>query len=63
VFIIARDGTLAYAGGAGDKATMDPKEVRASRSFVRAALDDLAARRKVAMPTSRPFGCAIAYWG
>lgn len=63
MFIIGRDGTLAYAGGAGDKATMDPKEVRASRSFVRAALDDLAAGRKVSTPTSRPFGCAIAYQG
>ena len=63
MFIVARDGTLAYAGGAGDKATMDPKEVRASRSFVRAALNDLAAGRKIATPASRPFGCAIAYRG
>jgi len=63
VFIIAADGRLAYAGGAGDKATMNPQEVRASRSYIRAALEDLAAGRKVSTPSSRPFGCAIAYAG
>ena len=63
LFIIGADGALAYAGGAGDKPTMNPDEVRASRSFVRAALDDLAASRKVAVPTAPPFGCAIAYRG
>jgi hypothetical protein len=63
IFIIAANGNLAYAGGAGDKATMDPKEVRGSRSFIRAALDDLAGGRSVATPTGRPFGCTIAYRG
>jgi hypothetical protein len=42
---------------------MDPKEVRASRSFVRAALDDLAAGRSIGTPRSEPFGCTIAYRG
>jgi peroxiredoxin len=63
MFVIDGRGVLAYAGGAGDKSTMDPKEVRASRSFVRAALEDLAAGRKVAAPTSLPFGCTVAYQG
>jgi hypothetical protein len=63
VFIIGAQGALVYAGGTGDKSTMDAKEVRASRSFIRAALEDLAAGRKIATPTSRPFGCTIAYRG
>ncbi len=63
IFIVDLGGNLAYAGGAGDKATMDPKEVRASRNFIREALDNLAAGRKVATPTSSPFGCTIAYRG
>jgi hypothetical protein len=63
IFIIGPDANLVYAGGTGDKATMDPNEVRASRSFIRAAFDDLAAGRKIATPTSRPFGCTIAYRG
>ena len=63
MFVIGPDGTLAYAGASGDRSTMDPKEVRASRSFVRAALQDVAAGRKVATPQTRPFGCTIAYSG
>jgi hypothetical protein len=42
---------------------MDPNEVRSSRNFVREALQDLAAKQKVATPASPPFGCAIAYRG
>ena len=63
MFIIAPDGSLAYAGASGDRPTMDAQEVRASKSFVRAALQDLAAGRKVATPANRPFGCTIAYSG
>jgi hypothetical protein len=32
-------------------------------AFIREALADLAAGRKVATPASRPFGCTIAYRG
>jgi peroxiredoxin len=63
MFIVGADGTLVYAGGTGDKPTMDASEVRASRSYIRAALEDLAAGRRIATPTSRPFGCTIAYRG
>jgi peroxiredoxin len=63
MFVVAPNGVLAYMGATGDKATMDAKEARASRNFVRAVLDDLAAGRKVATPSTRPFGCAIAYRG
>jgi hypothetical protein len=63
MFVVAPNGVLAYMGAMGDKPTMDAKEARASRNFVRAVLDDLAAGRKVATPSTRPFGCAIAYRG
>lgn len=36
--------------------------VISSNIFAR-TLDDLAAGRRIAMPSSRPFGCAIAYRG
>jgi hypothetical protein len=63
MFIVAANGNLAYAGAIDDKGTMNAKEVRTSKNFVRAALEDLAAGRKVATPTTRPFGCTIAYSG
>lgn len=63
IFIVGPNGMLVYAGGTGDKATMNAKEVRSSRSYIREALDDLAAGRKIATPSSEPFGCTIAYRG
>lgn len=63
MFIVAPNGNLVYAGAISDNATMDAKEARSSRNFVRAALEDLAAGRKIATPSTRPFGCTIAYSG
>jgi hypothetical protein len=63
MFIVAPNGNLVYAGAISDNPTMDAKEARASRNYVRAALEDLAAGRKVATPSTRPFGCTIAYSG
>lgn len=63
MFIVAPNGNLVYAGAISDNPTMDAKEARAARNFVKAALDDLAAGRKVATPSTRPFGCTIAYSG
>ena len=63
MFVIDRKGELAYAGAISDNATMNAREARAARNYVRAALDDLGAGRKVATPSTRAFGCAIAYSG
>jgi hypothetical protein len=63
MFIIAPSSELVYAGAISDNATMNANEARASKNFVKAALEDLAAGRKVATPSTRPFGCTIAYSG
>jgi len=63
MFIVGPKGDLVYSGAISDNPTMSAKEARASRNYVRAALDDLAAGRKVATPSTRPFGCTIAYSG
>jgi hypothetical protein len=63
MFIVGPKGDLVYSGAISDNPTMSAKEARASRNYVRAALEDLAAGRKVATPSTRPFGCTIAYSG
>jgi hypothetical protein len=63
MFIIDANSALVYSGAISDNATMSAREARASRNYVRAALEDLAAGRKVATPSTRPFGCTIAYSG
>jgi hypothetical protein len=63
MFIIGPKGELAYAGAISDNPTMSAEQARSSRNYVKAALDDLLAGRKVATPSTRPFGCTIAYSG
>ena len=63
MFIIDPKGDIVYSGAISDNPTMSAKEARASRNYVKAALEDLAAGRKVATPSTRPFGCTIAYSG
>jgi hypothetical protein len=63
MFIVGPKGDLVYSGAISDNPTMDAREARASKNFVKAALEDLAAGRKVATPSTRPFGCTIAYSG
>jgi len=63
MFIVAANGVLVYAGGIDDSESRDPKEVAASHNHVRAALDDVLAGRRVAVPSTEPFGCALSYAG
>jgi hypothetical protein len=63
MFIVDPKGDLAYAGAISDNATMSASEARASRNYVKAALDDLRAGRKIATASTRPFGCTVAYSG
>jgi peroxiredoxin len=63
MFVIDLKGEIVYSGAISDNPTMSAKEARAARNYVRAALEDLAAGRKVATPSTRPFGCTIAYSG
>lgn len=63
IYVIDAAGNVVYSGATSDKATTDAKQAKASKSFIKSALDDLAAGRKIATATSRPFGCTIAYSG
>jgi len=62
-FVIAANGKLVYAGGIDDSESRDPQEVATAHNHVRAALEDLLAGRKVAVPSTEPFGCAVSYAG
>jgi len=61
MFIIAANGTLVYAGAIDDSESQDPTEVASSHNHVRAALTDLLAGRRVAKPSTEPFGCSVNY--
>lgn len=63
MFVVDRSGVLIYAGGIDDAESMDAKKVLRTHNFVRAALEDVLAGRSVAVSTTAPAGCALAYAG
>lgn len=61
MYIIDKAGRLVYAGGIDDKPTANPADVAGARNHVLAALGEVAAGKKVSVPTSRPYGCNVKY--
>jgi peroxiredoxin len=61
MFVIAPDGTLAYAGGIDNVPTANPSDIARAEPLVKLALADVAAGRPVATPTSKPYGCSVKY--
>ncbi len=58
VFILGKDGKLAYQGAMDDGPDSDDLK---GRNYIREALDDLAAGRPVRTVETRPYGCAVEY--
>jgi peroxiredoxin len=61
MFVIAPDGTVAYAGGIDNVPTANPADIAKAQPLVKLALADVAAGKPVATPTSRPYGCSVKY--
>jgi AhpC/TSA family len=61
MFVVAPDGTLAYAGAIDSIASSDPSDIARATNYVRAALESLRQGRPVAVASSGPYGCAIKY--
>ena len=60
MFVIAKDGTLAYDGAIDDRPQPfgDP---RTAKNYVSAAVDDLLAGKPVAVSQTKPYGCGVHY--
>jgi peroxiredoxin len=60
MFVIAKDGTLAYDGAIDDRPQPfgDP---RTAKNYVTAAVDDLLAGKPVAVSQTKPYGCGVHY--
>ncbi len=61
MFVIDKEGTLAYAGAIDDKPDADPASVEGAKNYVLAALDDLNAGKPVETPTTASYGCGVKY--
>jgi peroxiredoxin len=61
MYVITRDGVLAYAGAIDDKPTTRRADVESAQNYVRPALAAVAAGQPVKVPVTRAYGCTIKY--
>lgn len=61
MFVINPQGRLVYAGGVDDVPTNKVEDLQRAKPLVRLALADVKAGRPVAIPSARPYGCAVKY--
>ncbi len=61
MFVIDKDGTLAYAGAIDDKASTYVSDVPEAKNYVRAAVDSLEKGEAVAETSTKAYGCGVKY--
>ncbi len=61
MFVVAKDGTLAYQGAIDDKADADKESVKGARNYVAEAVDALMAGKKVSVASTKSYGCSVKY--
>jgi hypothetical protein len=61
IFIIDPQGTLVYKGGIDSIPSADKADIAKAENYVRTALGELAAGKKIAKPSTRPYGCTVKY--
>jgi peroxiredoxin len=61
MFVIDKDGNLAYEGAIDDKPTPDINDNATAHNYVKAAIDELLAGKPVTTPQTRAYGCSVKY--
>lgn len=61
MFIIDPEGKIIYQGAIDSKASPNPADIPTSTNYVRVALDEALAGKKVSNPSTRPYGCSVKY--
>lgn len=63
MFVIGKDGVLAYEGAIDDKPTANPDDNATAKNYVKEAIDALVAGKPVETPQTRAYGCSVKYKG
>ena len=61
MFIVGKDGTLLYMGAIDSIRSANPADIPRAKNYVTAALNEIAAGRKVGEPVTRQYGCSVKY--
>lgn len=61
MFVIGKDGKIAYMGGIDDKRSTDVEDVKTAKNFVAAALDEVTESKPVTVASAPAYGCSVHY--
>ncbi len=61
LYIIGKDGRLAYAGGIDSIDSSDADDIPKATPYVKLALNEMLAGKPVSTPTTKPYGCSVKY--
>ncbi|HCR85054.1 MAG TPA: thioredoxin family protein [Alphaproteobacteria bacterium] len=61
MFVVDKEGKLAYAGAIDSIASADSMDVEKAENYVAKALDELIAGKKITTPVTDPYGCSVKY--
>ena len=61
MFVIDKEGTLAYAGAIDDKRTPSSGDIEGAKNYVSAAIDALTAGKEVEVASTQAYGCSVKY--
>ncbi len=61
MFIVDKEGKLAYQGAIDDKPDTEISSVPGARNFVAQALDEMMASKKITSPQTKSYGCSVKY--
>ncbi len=61
MYVIDKDGNLAYAGAIDDKKSTDAEDVKTAKNYVAAAVDSLLAGTPVEVSATQAYGCGVKY--
>ena len=61
MFIIDPQGNVVYNGAIDDKRSTDVADVKTSKNYVVAALEEMKAGKPISVATTAPYGCSVKY--
>lgn len=61
MFVIDKEGKLAYAGAIDDKASAYTSDIEGAKNYVRQAVEELEAGKPVSEASTKSYGCGVKY--
>ena len=61
MYIIDPSGKVVYNGAIDDKRSTNPEDVKTSKNYVSAALDELKSGKPISVASTTPYGCTVKY--